>query len=239
MGTVGSTMDIARHLETLGAPEGITVVASSQTRGRGRAGRGWHSPAATGLYCSIVLRPRIPVRQFQAFSIAVGLALCDALDPDRALGLRLKWPNDILHDDRKLAGILVTTGLSGENVDWAILGIGLNLLPDPARPDRAIALSDILPSPPPDLDTLLRSIAYCISSRYESILRDDSANALANWPNRLAWLDRQVAIQDRIGRLRGIDDEGSLLLEDSTGLIAIAAGELTRGPRVPPVPCLK
>lgn len=236
MGVVTSTMDVARHLQALGAAEGITVVAASQIRGRGRADRSWHSSDSTGLYCSILLRPRIPAIQFQAFSIAVGLALCEALDPGGELELRLKWPNDILCCDKKLAGILVTSGLSGNNLDWAILGIGLNLLNDPDRPDSAISLSEIHTVSSAMLSNPIRSITEHISTRYDAILRDDPAQTLAGWPERLAWLHQPVIIENEVGFLRGIDERGALLLETSDGIAAISAGELTRGPRQHPTP---
>ena len=232
MGTVTSTMDIARRLESLHAAEGITVIATSQTRGRGRADRSWHSSAAAGLYCSILLRPHIPAAQFQAFSIAAGLALCEALDPTGKLELRLKWPNDILHRDHKLAGMLVTTGLSGNRVEWAILGIGLNLLVDPTRPQPSIALSEISAAPRSLLAAPVPPIVRTLTARYHAILENDSARAFAHWPERLAWLHRPVAVQGQTGLLRGIDDQGALLLETNSGLSTITAGDLTRGPRL-------
>lgn len=235
MGTVSSTMDSVRRLATLGAAEGVAVIAATQTRGRGRADRSWYSPAGSGLYCSILLRPGIPLDRFQSFSIAAGLALCDALDPDGRLLLRLKWPNDILFDDRKLAGILVTTVVAGQNVESAVLGFGINLLPDPARADTAVSLADISEEALLTIDELFPMIAKEISNRYTAILQNDLATALIGWSTRLAWLNQTVSIQDgdarRTGYLRGIDEHGALILETTSGVITIAVGELVRGPR--------
>lgn len=235
MGTVTSTMDIVRQLERLGAAEGITVIAASQTRGRGRAGRSWQSPESAGLYCSILLRPRISPYRFQPFSIAVGLALCEALDPDQQIGLRLKWPNDIVYQEKKLAGILLTTSLGGALVESAILGIGLNLHPDTARPDHAISLTEIPGSNPAAVEQLFESIARMIGLRYDAILCEDPERALADADARLALLGRAVAIEDgsmtHFGQVIGIDDRGALQLATSSGIVAISSGELTRGPR--------
>ena len=82
MGEVTSTMDIARRLESLGATEGITIVAASQTQGRGRSDRTWTSPPGAGLYCAILLRPQISSDRFRPFTIGAGLAMCEALDPN-------------------------------------------------------------------------------------------------------------------------------------------------------------
>lgn len=238
MGTVTSTMDIARRLDRLGAAEGTTVIATAQTAGRGRAGRVWQSPPSTGLYCSILLRPRIAVERFQPFSLVAGLALCDALDPDHRKNLALKWPNDLLVQDRKLAGILIATELSGSIVESAILGIGLNLTSDPNRPPHAIALTEIAQSPPPPTSELVDSIWTAIRPRYTALLDLDPTRALAGWNDRLAFLGDLVTIQDGpnqlTGRLTGFDPSGTLHLETASGPISISSGTLTRGPRLHP-----
>src|SRR5215204_5105565 len=143
MGNVTSTMDVARRLEAFESSEGIAIIASCQTHGRGRCDRNWQSPRGSGLYCSILLRPDMSILQFQPFSVAVGLAICEALDPEHRLGLQLKWPNDIIFRGRKLAGILIATNLNGSQVASAIIGIGINLLADPSYPETSIALEEI------------------------------------------------------------------------------------------------
>lgn len=236
LGTVTSTMDIARDLERLGATDGITVLAERQTQGRGRSGRTWESPVGRGLYCSILLRPCIPASEFRSFSIAVGLALCDAFDPGNRLGLTLKWPNDILAGDRKLAGILITTNLAGEIVDSSILGIGLNLAPDPTQPVCAAALSEIEEATRQTSKSVLASIIAAVRMRYAALLDGEIEGVLAGWTDRLAYRGRFVTIQDGsaqlTGRLIGIDSAGALLLETDPGKVStISTGELQRGPR--------
>ncbi len=234
MGSVTSTMDIARRLEALGADEGIAVIAGSQTQGRGRAGRSWQSPESAGLYCSILLRPNIPPRQFQPFSIAVGLAICDALDPGQQVGLQLKWPNDIIYQGQKLAGILLTTSLAGAVVESAILGIGLNLRPASVRPEHAISLSEIPAAHVETVENTFRSIARAIGLRYDAVIRQDIERALSHSSSRLAYLGRRVTIEDgsmtHTGKVIGIDDRGALLIDTASGPVAVSSGELTRGP---------
>ncbi len=211
------------------------MIASTQTHGVGRAGRAWHSASATGLYCSILLRPLLPSHRFQGFSIAVGLALCEALDADHAIGLRLKWPNDLLYADRKLAGILIATSLTGSIIESAVLGIGLNLLADPERPGHAIALAEIPAFPTALMRDPLPAIVRAVTDRYNSIVEGDRTRALAGWESRLAFLGQPVEIRDagvaQNGIVRGIDERGALVLETDRGMQVISAGELTRGPR--------
>lgn len=235
MGTVTSTMDTARALVGHGAAEGTTVIASRQTQGRGRAGRSWESPSSTGLYCSIILRPRIPAADFQSIAIAVGLALCDALDPDHRNGFELKWPNDILVQDRKVAGILIATDVLGSIVESAVLGIGINLLPDPNRPPLAISLAELSNQSPREASGLLPSITGALLPRYLAILDGNPARALQGWRDRLAYLDQPITIQEgpRLlsGLLLGIDSTGSLHLQTPSGPKLITSGDLNRGPR--------
>ena len=233
LGTVTSTMDIARRLESHGAAEGTSVIAAAQTHGRGRSDRIWQSPVRTGLYCSILLRPQIPSDRFRPFSVAAGLALCEALDPTHWLGLQLKWPNDILFKEKKLAGILITTSLTGHIVDSAILGIGLNLLPDPTRPETAISLAELDGAFPPFVRTPLTPIFDALSKRYSAIV-DSDISAIADWPNRLAYHRQPVTLQDaqttRTGSLEGLDLAGALILTTTNGPRVITSGDLTRGP---------
>ncbi len=235
MGAVTSTMDIARRLETLGAPEGTTVIASSQTLGRGRSDRVWQSPANSGLYCSILLLPNLQLSEFQPFSVAVGLAICEVLDPDNHIGLQLKWPNDILFEGRKLGGIIITTVLSGQKVTAATLGIGLNLRPDPTLPETAIALEDVPGIPNSLVRCPEHRILSELSVRYTQLTSGESA-PIANWPTRLAFLGDLVNIHDGVsdlsGTLLGLDAQGALILRIPGGNQKISSGELTRGPRL-------
>ncbi len=126
--SVRSTNDIAHSLAESGAPEGTIVTAEEQTQGRGRQGRSWHSPAGTGIYVSIILRPAMPPDKLPGLSIVTALALAEAISaycPDR---VQVKWPNDVLISGKKTAGIL--TELHGDRrmLSHVIIGTGINVL---------------------------------------------------------------------------------------------------------------
>lgn len=224
-------MDVARQLAGFGAPEGVTVVAGRQTSGRGRAGRSWASPEGSGLYLSILLRPDIVPIDLQPLAMVAGLAVCDALDPDHALGIALKWPNDLVVGTRKLGGILITSAIRGNAVDFAIVGIGVNLLEDAGRPEQAISLAEISGVRPADLVSM---IGTALEVRYRAMLSRRLDDALEGWQSRLADLNRAVTIRDgdrtHAGILRGITRYGELVLETADGIIVLSSGELTRGP---------
>ena len=127
--SLGSTNDTAKELAETGQPEGTCVIADEQTRGRGRQGRTWHSPAGTALYLSLILRPKVDPEKLQLLTLTCAIATAETarefLNAESALDI--KWPNDLLLDDRKLSGILVESAFEGNCIKYAIVGIGVNL----------------------------------------------------------------------------------------------------------------
>lgn len=121
-----STNDVARDWALAGAPDGALVVAARQTRGRGRRERIWDSPASTGLYVSFVLRPDWPADQAPNLAIVAGMAAYRALEKAGVANLRIKWPNDVLADGKKICGVLVEPRLGAGRIEFAVVGIGIN-----------------------------------------------------------------------------------------------------------------
>ncbi len=122
-----STNDIARDWALAGAPDGAVVLAGRQTQGRGRRERTWESPAGMGLYASFILRPGWPVEQASHLAVLAGMAAYGVLEAAGVPCLRVKWPNDILANGRKLAGVLVEPRVGGERIEFAVAGIGINV----------------------------------------------------------------------------------------------------------------
>lgn len=122
-----STNDVARDWALAGAPDGALVIAARQTRGRGRRERIWDSPASTGLYVSFVLRPDWPAEQAPNLAIVAGMAAFRALEKAGAANLRIKWPNDVLANGKKICGVLVEPRLGAGRIEFAVVGIGINV----------------------------------------------------------------------------------------------------------------
>jgi BirA family biotin operon repressor/biotin-[acetyl-CoA-carboxylase] ligase len=210
-----STNDRARALAAAGAPHGTLVTASVQTAGRGRQGRTWAAPPGRALLCSLVLRDYDPLLPLRA-----GLAVAD-LAGDAA---RVKWPNDVLLDDRKLAGILVE---ARPQDGWAVLGIGVNVaidvaeLPPDVR-DRAATLG----RPPAALEPTLRELLGHLAAR----LGEPADAALAALRARDALRDRPVRWAGGSGTGAGIDGAGALLVRGADGTLrTLDAGEVHLG----------
>lgn len=124
--TIPSTNAEAKAMAAKGAPQGTVLLADSQTAGRGRLGRSFHSPAGCGLYLSVILRPGCPPAELMHLTCAVGVAVCDAIEEAAGLRPGIKWINDLVLDGKKLGGILTELAMDGANVGYAVVGIGIN-----------------------------------------------------------------------------------------------------------------
>ena len=127
LGEVGSTNDRVMAAGRDGAREGLAILADCQTAGRGRLGRAWASAPGLGLYTSILLRPALPASRVPLLSLVAGLAAADAIEGVAGLAPRLKWPNDLLVEGKKVAGILAETASLESRVSYVVVGIGVNV----------------------------------------------------------------------------------------------------------------
>jgi len=126
LATCVSTNEEAKDRARNGAPEGTVIVADGQTGGKGTKGRKWHSPPGAGLYVSVILRPGMDVA-LSLLPLAAGLAAREAVERAAGVPAQLRWPNDIVWEGKKLGGILCEGGLSGFQLRFAVVGLGLNL----------------------------------------------------------------------------------------------------------------
>jgi len=217
-----SSMDTAHELATAGAAGGTVVACEAQTCGRGRDGRTWHSPPG-GVWIALVLRP--PIAPPGAVAIRAGLAVASAVDQlldDTATGL--KWPNDVLLGERKLAGVLGESRWVGDRLHWMVVGVGVNVrnpLPGDVDPpavalvERAPAVRriDVLDRLIPELAVQCAvagtlTAAECAAFRARDVLRDRLLRAPV------------------VGRVRGIAPDGALLVETATSVVAVREGRV-------------
>ncbi|MEK6325157.1 MAG: biotin--[acetyl-CoA-carboxylase] ligase [Acidobacteriota bacterium] len=124
---VSSTNDVARDLAASGTPEGLCVIAREQTAGRGRQGRSWSSPPGEGLYLSLILRPEIKAADSAVITLAAAVAVAETLKVDFHASADIKWPNDVLASGRKICGILVESAIENGRLQYAVMGIGVNV----------------------------------------------------------------------------------------------------------------
>lgn len=125
--SVCSTNDVARELAASGAAEGVCVIAREQTAGRGRQGRLWSSPPGEGLYLSLILRPQIKAADSTIITLAAAVGVAETFKLDFDVSTDIKWPNDVLVSGRKICGILVESAIQNEHLQYAVVGIGVNI----------------------------------------------------------------------------------------------------------------
>lgn len=233
--TLPSTSDACIEAAMQGEAAGLAILARTQTAARGSRGRSWTSIPGN-LLLSVLLRPRRHAAEASRFALLAGVALAETLagllaDP---ASLTLKWPNDLLLDGRKLAGILVDSAATSDGqIDWLVIGIGVNLVAAPEATDMpAIALSTRLPL---GGVPAVRTLADALLARLGAWLAIEAAQGFA--PVRAAWMGRSVALGTPIGfrhasarisgRFAGIDAEGALLIEDEEGALRrFSSGEV-------------
>lgn len=232
--SVDSTSSELLRRAALGAPPGTVIVADHQLAGRGRRGRVWMSSAAAGLTFSLLWRlpaGRIP----GGLSLAVGVALAQALTRLGAAGVRLKWPNDLLlaraGGFAKLAGILVEL-TSDRRGTQACIGIGLNLAAPPGDfPQPVAGLSEAM-ALVPDRHDVLAAILLALVDVLERFASEGFAGLKVDWLGWHAWQDRPVQLlgdgeSPAVGICRGVDDDGALLVETGSGMSRFLAGDLS------------
>ncbi|MEO6058301.1 MAG: biotin--[acetyl-CoA-carboxylase] ligase [Gemmatimonadales bacterium] len=213
---VSTTMDALHELAAGGAPAGTAVVADEQSDGRGSRGRAWSSPRG-GLWLSVLARP--PAATMELVSLRAGLAVADALDAaGTGVGLRLKWPNDLMLGERKAGGILCEARWQGASPGWVVIGLGLNVLnhPGDGLDDLATNLSSVSPDLTPAELVLPVVRALRTVDAAGSPLTADERDRLA----RRDWLLGRTLAAPASGTADGLEADGALRVRRADGTIA-------------------
>jgi BirA family transcriptional regulator, biotin operon repressor / biotin---[acetyl-CoA-carboxylase] ligase len=212
-----STQAVARAWADDNAPEGAVVLADYQAAGRGQHGRAWTAPAGAGLLFSVVLRPPLPVARWPEIPIAVGCAIAEAVEAAGPAVARLKWPNDVLVDGRKVAGVL-SEGVAGEP-PLVILGIGVNVFQRDADwpPHLAGAAGSLAAlGVPVSRETILRLVLTRLGAWYGRLLEDGFEPVRSAWRRR-GLLGARVALPDGAGESVDLGPRGELIVRRGDG----------------------
>ena len=228
--STGSTMDDVAEWARAGAGEGAVVVAETQTASRGRMGRRWISDEGN-LYFSVLFRPEPDA--LPLLSPLAGVAVARAIRQVAGVYPTIKWPNDVMIDSRKVAGILAESALSGTAIRHAVVGIGVNVALDvSADPEIAATATSLNHASDSDVDRaeLLRRILQHMDALYLDLRRGRSP--IAEWRRWLDTLGQRVTVTHHgatdTGLAEDIDEHGNLLLRADTGeLLTLTAGDIT------------
>lgn len=251
----GSTNTELKRLARWGAPEGMLYITDEQLVGRGRLERSWQAPPQSSLLMSLLFRPASVVapHQAQRLTMLCSLALADAIEEHTELSAGVKWPNDLVWiDGKKLAGILTELDIEGDQLNWAVVGMGLNVNVDfsgqtraevdrPGRPgsggpplaQTATSLSMIMSRDTSGLRLpLVKSFLFNVEQRYNALRQGQLPHQ--EWQERLVGLGQTVIVtlmedsQHYEGVMVGVDENGALLLRQADGsTMTVFAGDVT------------
>lgn len=222
--TVSTNAEL-KSLAASGAPEWTTVVSDSQSEGRGRLGRSWHSDGPWGLWASILLRPAIVPEKAPLLGIMGALAVVRSLKALAGLNAGIKWPNDVELDGFKLCGVLPEAGFGPSGLEWVVLGIGINLSEPPIPMPEELSgkaasverLSGISIQRPVMLERLLKELR----SLYNSYMSDGGSSLLKGASSSSVLEGKKITVlaggNSYEAKAIGMDEFGALVVEDGSG----------------------
>jgi BirA family biotin operon repressor/biotin-[acetyl-CoA-carboxylase] ligase len=232
--TIDSTNSKAYELALGGAQEGEVVIAESQEKGRGRLARHWFSPPFSNLYLSVILRPPIPPHQASLITLMAAVATADAIKNFSGLRPLIKWPNDILLKDRKVAGLLNEIHSEADRIHFVILGIGVNLNVDGKMfPKEIRAVATSLKSEMGQTisrKAFLQFLLQELEGWYSVFMKEGGDAILKAWKDRAHIKGRQVKVasfgETLVGVAVDVDSDGALILKTEEGQKRIVAGDV-------------
>ncbi|HUU40904.1 MAG TPA: biotin--[acetyl-CoA-carboxylase] ligase [Desulfatiglandales bacterium] len=222
--SIESTNVYAKELAKSGAAEGSLVIAERQTRGQGRMGRPWHSPSCSNLLFSIIFRPPFSIDRAFSLTMIAALAVVDAINKITGLSALIKWPNDVFFNNKKVAGILTEFSAKRKNIEYVVVGIGLNVNWDisnePELKHVATSLINETGRPVSRLD-LLATIFEFLEEYYELLLKGQEELVYKRWNDFSMVIGKEALINSTGKRIKAkvkrIDRNGALVIEDETG----------------------
>jgi len=231
---VASTNDAAKEMAASGAPEGTCVLAGEQTAGRGRLGRSWSSPSGEGLYLSVIVRPAIRAAQSTVLTLAAAVAVGETLELGFQVPADIKWPNDVMASGRKICGILVESAIEGDRLQYAVIGIGVNIAQQ-AFPDEISRVATSLRIETGRLiapEEFARPLLERLAEWYDAAVKEP-ARLLTRW-EALSSYAQGCAVRVESsdwsieGVTRGLAKTGALRVELATGEIReVFSGEVS------------
>ena len=231
----GSTNDDALKLAADGAPHGTLVVANKQTRARGRNNRSWEAPPNGGIYVSLILRPNRPLQDATLLGIVTAVAAVQAIKHTARTKAQIKWPNDILLHQRKIAGILTETDIQPDGTYAVIIGLGINVnTPYTALPSRVIFPASSMQhelGKATSRTLLLAAWLESMEQHYQLWQDGNTTEIIAAWHKHAYGIGKTISIQqgdqNTTGILQGMAEDGSLILKGNTGeIIRIISGDV-------------
>ena len=231
--TIDSTNNCARALAGCWAAEGTVVISEHQTLGKGRHGRAWQANPLENLTFSLILRPTVPPDYLNLLPLYVAVAVAKAVEDSTGLRVECKWPNDLLVNGRKFAGILLEGAVKENALEYVVVGIGLNVNQLKFDGDLEHRATSLRRECGREIDRpgLFRSILASLELYYHEIISSNAQAILPSWLSHCTMLNKQISVSTNgsiiSGVVKGLSREGGLILQSDGSEQTLYAGDVT------------
>jgi len=230
---IDSTNACARALASCWADEGTVIVAEQQTAGRGRMGRTWVANPFENLTFSVILRPDTPAEGINLLPLYAGVAVAEAIERATGLSVVCKWPNDLLVNDKKVAGILIEGSLKESSVEYVVIGIGINVNQREFPPEISSTATSLIIEGGKEYsrEDLFREVMRSMEAHYKGLTSHGFQRIIPKWIDRSAMIGRRISVNQNgsilTGTVKGVNEQGALLLDVDGTQTTLHAGDVT------------
>lgn len=231
--TIDSTNNCAKAVAGVGAVEGTVVIAEQQTAGRGRLGRIWQANPNENLTFSIILRPKVSPDSLNLLPLYVAVALAQAIEKTTGLKVECKWPNDLLIGKKKVAGILIEGSIKQNQVEYVVIGIGINVNQQSFAGELAPKATSLRLSSGKEIERtmLFRESLLALESTYAGVSSTGFQSILPQWLSRSTMINKPISVSQQgnliSGVVKGLSHNGGLILQSEGAEKTLFAGDVT------------
>ena len=231
--SLDSTNDYAKILASQGMAEGCVVITDHQNAGRGRMQRAWFDEQSSNLLLSLLIRPKIDAKQFNLLPFFAAISVALTIEQITGLSSSCKWPNDVLINGKKCCGILLESSIQNYSVEYAIIGIGLNINQIQFDNELETKATSLRRECGKEFDRceIFRNLMQSLEELYKNVQQNNFARILYEWKMRDAVIGKQVTLFDHKKEVKGlastITSDGGLVIVTSEGLQTFYSGDVT------------
>ncbi len=232
---MGSTNDVAKKMAIEGSPEGTLVICEEQGSGRGRLSRGWYSPAAKGIWASLILRPPFLPQGAPKCTLLAAVAIAEAIKEQTGVKVGIKWPNDILYEGKKLVGILTEMNAEMDRINYVVVGFGINVSTKkeefPSELENIATSLEQITKSHICRQQLLAAILAKFEQNYVKVCEQGFGEVMEKWQRYSITLGQKIKVIgiDEVfyGEACALDDFGALLVKTPQGIRRVLAGDVS------------
>ncbi len=231
--TIDSTNNCGKVLASVGATEGVVVIAEEQTAGKGRLGRTWQANPGENLTFSLLLRPRVSADALNLLPLYIAVAVAEAIERVSPLKVECKWPNDLLVNNKKIGGILIEGSVKENIVEHVVIGLGINVNQTQFSGDFKTKATSLRLESRQEVDRtkLFREIISLLETQYKGYAKTAFRSVIPLWEKRSTMLNKSILVSQSgnvySGTVKGLSPEGGLVLDTNGSTRILFAGDVT------------